>query len=656
MSQQSETIVKQAKWVASGGSPNFIARTLDSRTVQQVAPDAFINWMETSAVYWGTGYRAKTKPPDTGVALVQSPYSDWYNLTWGLAPNADMPKWRYMFRARPEIRRGMDLKVILAVGRGFTLVCDDDDEIEQYANRLINHLGIREFLQSAVSDMLVYGFSVAEKVRSMPGEEQEHEALELEPIESRVAAGRLPKPEMSMEWSNDSLDVEDPSEVTRRVKFWAQDVASVEKWLADRDVAETLEIVVGTKKAKLEAKLKELEPKFQRNIRRFVSKRRLKATMSDSQPHPPSPGIRAQDDLFAPGSGELIELKTLDPLWMRVCRDAFGNVIGYVQWGLTPIPQAILSEKLIVLKWMPKSTVPENAYGMSVLMPVQRHISFLIQAEEDMKVFWHQYAKPMLVAYGGTQEKPYPTPQLTSLANKLVNRGPTTDVVMPGDTKMEMMQSGTGKGTSQTFSLYVKYLREKIYETLGIPSTLMNLPGDTTRATSDVTLQAFIAEEETIQDYIGEQVLKQMIEPEVRRHFADKYPRGDIPVITPVFAPVLEEDRNKKQDRVIKSVMAPIMTINEGRRAVGLAPMPGPPDDPDKYDRIPDAPVAGMPGAPKAELGPNMAPSKNPEISETERTGPREEMKEKLDKGNVEAAVDDHEARLQALEAESEES
>jgi hypothetical protein len=262
----------------------------------------------------------------------------------------------------------------------------------------------------------------------------------------------------------------------------------------------------------------------------------------------------------------------------------------------------------------------------------------------------------MLVIYGGTQDKPYPTPQLQSMQNKMVNRGPTTDLVTPGDTKVDMLQSGTGKGTSQTFSMYVKYLREKIYETLGIPSILMNLPGDTTRATSDVTLQAFIAEEEMIQDMVGEQVLKQIIEPEVRRHFADKYPKGDIPVITPVFSPVLEEDRNKKQDRVIKSVMAPIMTINEARRAVGLAPMPGPPEDPEMYDKIPTAPIAGMPGAPQQGLGPNMAPSKNPETNESERTGPREEEKQKLDRGNVEASVDDHEARIAVLEAESEET
>jgi len=623
----------------------FAARILDSKTVRDIAPSAFINWLTTSDAYRGTGFRSGQKPPDTGVALVQSPYSDWYNLTWGLAPNQDMPKWRYMFRARPEIRRGMDLKVVLAVGRGFTLVCDEDDEIEQYVNRLLNHLGIRDFLQSAVSDMLVYGVAYAEKVRSLPAEEQEHEKMELEPIESRVAA----KVELSRQWSNDSLDVPDPTEMTRLLKDWVGDINKVEAWLATDDVRNTLEVDLAQKRDTLRTRLDAATKKYDRMAKaQLDADRRFKAADAP-------PDARDRSDLFQVGTGELIELKTLDPLWMRVCRDAFGDIIGYVQWGLTPIPQAILTEKLVVLKWMPKSTVPENAYGMSVLMPVQRHVSFLIQAEEDMKVFWHQYAKPMLVFTGGTEEKPYPTPQLQNWANKLTNRSPTMDAVIPGDTKLEMLQSGTGKGTSQTFDKWAKYLREKVYECIGIPSILMNLPGDTTRATSDVTLQAFIAEEEMIQDMVGEQVLKQVIEPEVRRHFAYKYPKGDIPLITPIFSPVLEEDRNKKQDRVIKSVMAPIMTINEARRAVGLAPMPGPKEDPEMYDKIPTAPIAGMPGAPAGGLGPNMAPSKNPETNESQRTGSREEEKQKLDRGNVEASVDDHEDRIASLEAEASE-
>jgi hypothetical protein len=187
---------------------------------------------------------------------------------------------------------------------------------------------------------------------------------------------------------------------------------------------------------------------------------------------------------------------------MRVTRDAFGNVTGFLQWGLTPVPQAVIPERLVYLRWLPKSWAHENAYGTSILMPIQRHVSMLIQAEEDMKVFWHQYAKPMLAIYGGTPDKPYPVPMLASLQTKLSARQPNTDAVMPGDTKIEVIKGGTGD-TQNTFKTWSKYLREKIYESLGIPSILMNLPDLTTRATSDVSLQAFIAEERMIQEMVG---------------------------------------------------------------------------------------------------------------------------------------------------------
>ncbi len=479
-----------------------------------------------------------------------------------------------------------------------------------------------------------------------PGEVQEHEDLQMQPIETRMQANA---PRLSHQWTNNDLDGIDETQILdgsasrEKINSWkgtmknyANDVTVIENWLADPDVKDAIGEFTAAKSKTYNRMLL--------NSARMIAarKQRMKAAgigLADAQDKPGYADQRDDESLFDQPPGELIELKPLDPLWMRVCRDAFGNVIGWVQWGLTPIPQAILNEKLVVFRWMPKSWAHENAYGTSVLMPVQRHVSFIVQAEEDMKVFWHQYAKPMLVAYGGTSEKPYPNAALSAIATKLFQRGPTTDVVMPGDTRVEMMQSGAGKGTSQTFSLYAKYLREKIYETLGVPSILMNLPGDTSRGTSDVMLQAFIAEEEMIQEYVGEQVLSQILEPEVRRHFMEKFPDGDIPMMRAVFSPVLEEDRNKKFDRIVKGLgMQPFLTVNEARADVGKPPMEGPPEDPTLYDRIPSAisPTTTLSGNANPDVNDaisnELAPSRNPEESESTKTGYLEEMKTKEDR------------------------
>lgn len=515
------------RWVAN--------RVLDEETVQSIAPESWKQWRNTTDAYRGIGYGSGKKPPQTGDLLVQSPYADWYNLTWGLAPPTDMPKWRWMYRARSEIRRGIDTRVILAVGRGLKIVCEDDEEIEKFVNELLYKLNIRDILQSAVTDMLVYGTGYFEKIR-VAGDEQEGEKV-------------VPNVEVKASWTSERIDNMDKD----TYKAWIRDYEQVGAWMAQ------------------------------------------------NKPPPKKEN----------GNGDLVELKALDPLWMRVNRDAFGNILGYVQWGLTPIPQSVTADKLVVLKWMPKSWAHENAYGTSILMPVQRHVSFLIQAEEDMKLWFHQYGKPMLVTFAGTEEKPYPAPKISYLVNALSARQPGTDVVLPGDCKLEMIQGGAGQ-TTGVFKDWASYNREKIYESLGIPSVLMNLPGDTSRATSDISLQAFIADEQMIQEVSGEQLMKQLIEPEVIKKF------NRLPPMKTVWAPILIDDRNKISDRVLKAVGEPIMSVNEGRSELGLPPRPEP-----EYDEIPELPAPGF-----GQLS-------KPEGSESQRTGPREEQKQKVDKGQA---------------------
>ena len=108
-----------------------------------------------------------------------------------------------------------------------------------------------------------------------------------------------------------------------------------------------------------------------------------------------------------------------------------------------------------------------------------------------------------------------------------------------------------------------------------------------------------------------------------------------------VFQPVLEEDRNKKFDRIVKGTgMNPFMSINEARAAVGLPPMEGPTEDPELYDRIPNAPAPTTTLSGQANPAVNdaisneMAPSRNPEESESTKTGYQEEIKSKIDRGN----------------------
>jgi len=60
--------------------------------------------------------------------------------------------------------------------------------------------------------------------------------------------------------------------------------------------------------------------------------------------------------------GNPVWIKPLDPLWMRVRRDSYGNVFGYLQYLSTP-PVAFTNDKTIHIRFNPKSWWTENAYG-----------------------------------------------------------------------------------------------------------------------------------------------------------------------------------------------------------------------------------------------------------------------------------------------------
>lgn len=538
----------------------FIARFLDEDTVKGVAPQAWEQFTHTTEAYFGVGYAQGQKPPHTGQLLVQSPYTDFYNLVWGLAPNQDMPKWRWMYRSRPEIRRGVDTKVMLAVGHGFTVICEEDKDLENYANALIKKLSLREVSQSAATDMMVYGQAYFEKVRAVKGEEQPQEKLKLEDlVETEIEGERR----LTRQWTAQKMDNAIDNGKIEDVQSWAADIKRVDEFLA--------------------------QPEVQQRIKH------AKANLHD-------------------GDGDLIELKPLDPLWMRINRDSFNNVIGFAQWGFGGVPQTIHTNKIVYLPWMSKSWNYEGAYGTSLLMAASRHVSLLMQAEEDMKFWQHQYAKPMLVVKAGTTEAPYPLPRLQYLRDQFAARQPGTDAIVPADVDITVLQGGMAQ-TSNSFKEWSDYLRAKIYESIGMPSILMNLPDQTVRATSDSTLQAFIAELRAFQDSLGDKFMNGIIVPELKRAFPDKF-EGKDPVFRVIWPPVMEEDWNKLVDRLVKAVGKPFMSVNEARVRSGLKPMEG-----EEYNEIPEAAMAGAFGQ-----------ASKPEPSESEESGDREETKQKRDR------------------------
>lgn len=205
-------------------------------------------------------------------------------------------------------------------------------------------------------------------------------------------------------------------------------------------------------------------------------------------------------------------LKPLDPVHMRVRRDAYGNVFGYIQL-LTFPPVAFMVQDMVHFRWLPKSWWYEYSYGTSLLRPMLKIQALIDQFEDDMATIMHIYTKPMLVVKAGTSERPFSDPQLTSLMQAFSTRQAATDVFVRGDVTVDVIKSLTKDVNVQFWLEYLYTQREAV---LGVPKIFMGKSEGTNRATADVVMQEYVTrlrmQQEGIGDMLETVLFKQLIE------------------------------------------------------------------------------------------------------------------------------------------------
>ena len=177
-------------------------------------------------------------------------------------------------------------------------------------------------------------------------------------------------------------------------------------------------------------------------------------------------------------TGKIEWLKPLDPVHMRIRRDAYGQVLGYIQL-LTFPPVVFASDEICHFKWGAKSWWYESAYGTSLLRPLLKIQALIDQLEDDMAVIVHTYAKPMLVVKAGTPERPWTDTQLQQLVEAFRDRKPATDVFVRGDVEVDVVPSLT-KDVNVTF--WLDYLLRQREAVLGVPKIFLGYSEGTNRA------------------------------------------------------------------------------------------------------------------------------------------------------------------------------
>jgi hypothetical protein len=314
----------------------------------------------------------------------------------------------------------------------------------------------------------------------------------------------------------------------------------------------------------------------------------------------------------------IIALKDLDPLYMRVRRDSFGNQYGFIQWMAFP-PVLIDNESCIHIRNRPASWGYESAYGTSLLMPILKNNDLLLQFENDAATWVHSRAVPPLIVKGGSMEKPYTTAQMGDLMSTLKSRTAATMIFTKGDVEFEEMQT---IASDLNLDWWLNYLLLRRYQSLGVPPILMGKADKGSKGGAEVILHDFIAKLQVLQEFIADSIEEFIFRPLITEEFGEDVENASI-----IWKPIIEEDKNMRSQRLIQLLQAGAISVNECRSEMGFNRIPEA-----KYDKLEKAePVGFSKGVPQTEEEQPVEKEKTQpdvkRITEQSKTPPESNMK-----------------------------
>jgi len=251
-------------------------------------------------------------------------------------------------------------------------------------------------------------------------------------------------------------------------------------------------------------------------------------------------------------TGKITWLKPLDPVHMRVRRDAYGQVLGYIQL-LTFPPVIFASDEICHFKWGAKSWWYEHAYGTSLLRPLLKIQALIDQLEDNMATIVTVYAKPMLVVKAGTPERPFSDQQLQQLVEAFRDRKPATDVFVRGDVDVQVIPSLT---KDVNINWWLDYLYTQREAVLGVPKIFMGKSEGTNRATAEVVMQEYVTRLRMMQEIIGDTLETMLFKQLVQDEFGENL---EIPHIKwkPIWEPTFQDKAKVLSDLVDKGIILP---------------------------------------------------------------------------------------------------
>ncbi|RLE91336.1 MAG: hypothetical protein DRN04_13085 [Thermoprotei archaeon] len=216
--------------------------------------------------------------------------------------------------------------------------------------------------------------------------------------------------------------------------------------------------------------------------------------------------LEAVKDMFVYGNAfiekvwennELVKLKLLPPKTMRVLRDKYGKVIGYVQ-VVNGETVNFEPHEIMHLKYDP---IGNSAYGLSLIHPVVELLRIKKQVIEDIALILHRYAAPKII-----WKAPNPS-AAKELADTLSVLAPDEDIIVTDNIEAEPIKIDP----QARFEYFIEYLDRQIFEGLGAPQ--LWYIRNATQASAEIMNDIVSNRVQAIQKYLKREIEEEIIKP-----------------------------------------------------------------------------------------------------------------------------------------------
>lgn len=273
--------------------------------------------------------------------------------------------------------------------------------------------------------------------------------------------------------------------------------------------------------------------------------------------------------------GEITRFKPLDPMYMRVRRDAYGTILGYVQYYVFPLV-TFLADEMIHLRYMPTSWTYESVYGVSMLRPILFHQELMKNYEQTMGAIMNVFLKPMfLVKVGGEMPGEEVTSQQYQSIRKFFQTSqPGQSLVIRAASPVKVDPIDPPIDRMQTTAFWLQWLHNMRTYALSVPKFFTD-PAGLNRATAQTVEKGYFTFINSSRQSLNSQLensIMQMVMRSLYGKIADELIK-EYGVPKFIWRPVKEDSLEDKAKTYLPLYASRILTKNEVRKALGFEPI-----------------------------------------------------------------------------------